>query len=709
MDYDDDADGISDLDDSAPLDRNSDYDSDGLTDGYETDNGLNPMDASDGGVDSDGDGIRDADELLLGLNPNDASDGASSDTDNDGVTNGEEILAGTNPLDANEYDADMDGVLGIYDVDDNDPHSDTDNDGLADVQETQNGYDPLDPSDVDYSIDDNNDGIPDIFALLQSNLPAEGTISVGNWQLGLSQLTHMPEFTYTEFVNTPRQIHFDLSNLTGDVSYEFIVHFAEDNSGRLELLGLRNNAEGINTNWAIRFEQGAGNMGATKFGEADYTFAPVNGESIASPYGDPVHLVVIGRNGKTEAWVNGVQVGEISANAILIDDANTPLGINDGNVQGDDGIYAFAAYNRALPVEEIQFLHRKALSIYFDSDNDGLYDVVDPDDDNDGVNDINDRFPFDASEWADIDGDGIGDNADTNLNDGPLADVDSDGILNSVDPDADNDGISNDIEIAAGFDPYDASDIDFSIDSNNDGFADIWLTLQAALSSGGGIDIPGWSAHVAAANNPPEVVVDTFVNQSSQHMLNLSALAGDVTYEFVVNFVTDPNNSLAIFGNSASGWSLRFEQWRNLNTLGATQYGAGDYTITALAGQSVASPYGAPAHLVYVTRSGSSEVWVNGVQVGELNHAILLNHTSVPLGIMEGSVQGDEGIYGFAAYNHALSAVELSAAYEKAMGIDQDTDGDGIFDRLDPDDDNDGYLDNGEPDTTGYGTGQVVY
>ena len=123
----------------------------------------------------------------------------------------------------------------------------------------------------------------------------------------------------------------------------------------------------------------------------------------------------------------------------------------------------------------------------------------------------------------------------------------------------------------------------------------------------------------------------------------------------------------------------------------------------------MASPYGGPAHLVYVTRSGSSEVWVNGVQVGELNHAILLNHTSVPLGILEGSVQGDEGIYGFAAYNHALSAVELNAAYEKSMGIDQDTDGDGIFDRLDPDDDNDGYLDNGEPDTTGYGTGQVVY
>ena len=162
-------------------------------------------------------------------------------------------------------------------------------------------------------------------------------------------------------------------------------------------------------------------------------------------------------------------------------------------------------------------------------------------------------------------------------------------------------------------------------------------------------------------------------------------------------------------GNNASGWSLRFEQWRNSNQLGLTRYGGGDYTFNAVSGQSVTSPYGAPVHLAYIARGGVSEIWVNGVQVGQLTQALLLNHTSVPLGIMEGSVQGDEGIYGFAAYNHALSAIELNAAYEKAMSIDQDTDGDGIFDRLDPDDDNDGYLDNGEPDTTGYGTGQVVY
>jgi len=47
----------------------------------------------------------------------------------------------------------------------------------------------------------------------------------------------------------------------------------------------------------------------------------------------------------------------------------------------------------------------------FDDDTEG--DACDRDDDNDGVNDSIDAFPLDASESADSDGDGIGDNSDT--------------------------------------------------------------------------------------------------------------------------------------------------------------------------------------------------------------------------------------------------------------------------------------------------------
>ncbi len=47
-----------------------------------------------------------------------------------------------------------------------------------------------------------------------------------------------------------------------------------------------------------------------------------------------------------------------------------------------------------------------------DQDCDELIDSVDPDIDGDGVANVNDVFPTDPSEWADSDGDGVGNNAD---------------------------------------------------------------------------------------------------------------------------------------------------------------------------------------------------------------------------------------------------------------------------------------------------------
>ncbi len=52
-----------------------------------------------------------------------------------------------------------------------------------------------------------------------------------------------------------------------------------------------------------------------------------------------------------------------------------------------------------------------------DIDGDGIGEFADTDDDNDGVEDGEDAFPFDPEEWADVDGDGIGDNADTEVAD----------------------------------------------------------------------------------------------------------------------------------------------------------------------------------------------------------------------------------------------------------------------------------------------------
>ena len=111
-----------------------------------------------------------------------------------------------------------------------------------------------------------------------------------------------------------------------------------------------------------------------------------------------------------------------------------------------------------------------------DFDNDSICDVIDSDDDNDGYFDNDDRFPYNASEWADNDMDGVGDNADD---------------------DDDNDGYTDEVEIECMSSPIDVTDT--PVDSDLDGICD-------AIDSD--VDGDGWDNDVDAFPTDPEEWAD---------------------------------------------------------------------------------------------------------------------------------------------------------------------------------------------------------
>jgi len=82
----------------------ADSDNDGMPDGWEQENGLDPTDPSDAGEDPDGDGLTNEEEYGDGENPTDPN---NADTDGDGLNDGEEQQMGTDPT--NE-DTDGDGI-----------------------------------------------------------------------------------------------------------------------------------------------------------------------------------------------------------------------------------------------------------------------------------------------------------------------------------------------------------------------------------------------------------------------------------------------------------------------------------------------------------------------------------------------------------------------------------------------------------------------
>jgi len=106
-------------------------------------------------------------------------------------------------------------------------------------------------------------------------------------------------------------------------------------------------------------------------------------------------------------------------------------GIGDNEDDDDDGDGYWDIEETSLCNPSSDPLDYDSIPMDFDGD---LYcDSMDDDDDDDGFLDSVDLFPFNAGEWNDTDGDGIGDNSD--------GDIDGDGVMNENDWDDYGDGL----------------------------------------------------------------------------------------------------------------------------------------------------------------------------------------------------------------------------------------------------------------------------
>ncbi len=432
-------------------------------------------------LDTDGDGFYDEDEITCGSDPDDASS-VPQDTDADGICDvmdydddgdGYEDANDSFPLDDTEWeDTDNDGIGNNADEDD-------DGDGWTDTEEYQCGSDPLSfnsqPTDTDTDgicdpMDDDDDGDGYLDSEDAFPLDAEEWLDTDGDLIGDNEDIDDDGDGFSDAIEaTCGSDPLDANSLPPDTDQDGscdAVDGDDDNDGYADVTDA--------------FPLDAGEWVDT---DGDGTGDNSDVDDDGDGYPDNSDAFPL----DSTEWEDNDGDG-LGNNADLDDD-------NDGWSDTDES--------------DCQSDPFSAFSTPDDFDDDHLCDdPMDDDDDGDGVDDIEDMFPFDATEWADLDLDGIGDNTDEdddgdswsdleepNCGTDPMdansfpADFDGDRICDVVDNDDDNDMVL-DINDAFQFDPAETKDTDGDGQGNNadpDDDGDDWPdNLEVLCFSSGG-------------------------------------------------------------------------------------------------------------------------------------------------------------------------------------------------------------------------------
>ncbi|MCB1772249.1 MAG: LamG domain-containing protein [Gammaproteobacteria bacterium] len=384
-----------------------------------------------------------------------------TDTDGDGIPDEHDAF----PNDPNEWeDTDGDGIGNNADDDD-------DGDGMPDQWEILNGFDPLNGSDA--SEDADGDGLSNLEEFQQGSDPHRppALFDLGYWSFDVGSGADVPDESGTgndgtlvgSAVRVPgvSGTGLELSgdggrvlvpdNPTLDVADGFTVATwlrpTRSATQYLVKKARHNEVDGFELSLSsggkvfVRFNQpSAGNA----YRVDTVSSYPVDGV-------DWIHVAASFDGQEIRMYFNGVLEASSSAPDLVIaaNDLALSIGAEEDGYRGfAGGLDEVRLYDVALTDTEVQILANTGTPT--DTDTDG-----------DGVPNEQDAFPNDPSEWVDTDGDGIGNNADTDDDgDGMFDQWESYFGLDPLDPadatsDGDADGVSNLGEWLAGTNPRD--------------------------------------------------------------------------------------------------------------------------------------------------------------------------------------------------------------------------------------------------------------
>jgi Leucine-rich repeat (LRR) protein len=417
-DTDDDGDGVADDLDDFPLDPDRQVAEDTDNDGWPNEQDEEPDNASIPGTDfidtdndglgdhldsdDDNDGVPDTQDAFP-LNKDEFSDidgdgiGDNSDSDRDGdqIPNNEDRF----PNNPNEYrDSDGDGVGDNTDNDD-------DNDGIDDLTDVF----PFDPSE---SKDLDGDGVGDN---TDSDVDGDG---VENELDRFPFNSNETEDSDGDGIGNNTDTDDDNDGYSDD---EDAFPNNPDEHADLDGDGIGNNSDddidgdGISNEDDDLPEDGNASKDTDRDGLSDEEDPDIDGDGLENDFeiNQGTDPLVADTDG--DRFNDGLDVCPLTADPDQLD--SNANGIGDACEIDSDTV---AGPNGEGPLDGVIDSLDNCINVWnpdqlnFDLDEFG--DACDNDDDNDGVADIDDLFPLDPHEYADTDGDGIGDNGDPSYN-----------------------------------------------------------------------------------------------------------------------------------------------------------------------------------------------------------------------------------------------------------------------------------------------------